>query len=65
MPRLSPFDRRRFRAGHWLGGIAIVCGLAAAVMALADGAPMRALVPLATVGFMLWWLRQLPRRDAS
>jgi hypothetical protein len=65
MPELSPFDRSRFRFGRWLGVGSIVLGLASAVGSLADGAPERALLPLVTVGFMLWWLRQLPREDAS
>ena len=65
MTPLSPFHRTRFRIGRWLGGVAIVLALAAAAGSLASGAPQRALLPLATAGFMVWWLRQLPRKDAS
>lgn len=65
MSPLNSRDRARYRFGRWLGAGSIVLGLASAVGSLADGAPQRALLPLATVGFVLWWLRQLPREDAS
>ena len=65
MPPLNSHDRARYRVGRWLGAGAIVLGLASAVGSLVDGVPQRALLPLVTVGFVLWWLRQLPRGDAS
>jgi hypothetical protein len=65
MTPLNQFHRTRFRVGRGLGAISIVLGLAAAAGMLVDGEPKRALMPLASVGFMLWWLSQLPRQDAS